>query len=159
VIPKAPIVAIASTPDGGGYWLAGADGGVFSFGDARFYGSVSQVELAAPIIGITGTSDGDGYWLDGSDGGVFAFGDAQFLGSAPSGGSPQPAGTVVGPVIPTPDDDGYYLFRVGSTNLLNFGDAGQCGPPQTRAPGFLQPVDATMVPIAYTLLPPAPVCL
>jgi len=30
---------MASTPDGGGYWLVGADGGVFAFGDARFDGS------------------------------------------------------------------------------------------------------------------------
>jgi hypothetical protein len=31
-----PIVAIASTPDGHGYWLVASDGGVFSYGDARF---------------------------------------------------------------------------------------------------------------------------
>jgi len=34
-----PVVGMASTPDGGGYWLVGADGGVFAFGDARFDGS------------------------------------------------------------------------------------------------------------------------
>jgi len=31
--------AMGATPDGGGYWLVGADGGVFAFGDARFFGS------------------------------------------------------------------------------------------------------------------------
>ena len=31
---NAPIVGIAATPDGRGYWLVGADGGVFAFGDA-----------------------------------------------------------------------------------------------------------------------------
>ena len=31
----APAVGMASTPDGQGYWLVAADGGVFSFGDAR----------------------------------------------------------------------------------------------------------------------------
>jgi hypothetical protein len=30
---------MASTPTGQGYWLLGADGGVFVFGDATFYGS------------------------------------------------------------------------------------------------------------------------
>ena len=35
-----PMVGIASTPDGKGYWLVAADGGVFSFGDAGFYGSM-----------------------------------------------------------------------------------------------------------------------
>ena len=33
-----PIVGMA-TPNGLGYWLVASDGGVFSFGDARFYGS------------------------------------------------------------------------------------------------------------------------
>ena len=31
---RVPIVGMAATPDGKGYWLAGHDGGVFSFGDA-----------------------------------------------------------------------------------------------------------------------------
>jgi hypothetical protein len=38
----------------GGYWLVGSDGGVFAFGDAQFYGSISDVHLAAPVVGITG---------------------------------------------------------------------------------------------------------
>ena len=28
---NAPVVGMAATPDGGGYWLVAADGGVFSF--------------------------------------------------------------------------------------------------------------------------------
>ena len=31
---NAPIVGMAPTADGDGYWLVAADGGVFSFGDA-----------------------------------------------------------------------------------------------------------------------------
>lgn len=74
---------MASTPDGGGYWLVGADGGVFSFGDAGFYGSLpgEHVDPAAPITGVASTPDGGGYWLLGADGGVFAFGDAPFYGT------------------------------------------------------------------------------
>ena len=34
----APIVGIASTLTGHGYWLVGADGGIFNFGDARLLG-------------------------------------------------------------------------------------------------------------------------
>ena len=34
-----PIVGMAATPDGGGYWLVAGDGGVFTFGDAAFAGS------------------------------------------------------------------------------------------------------------------------
>jgi hypothetical protein len=33
------VVGMAATPDGNGYWLAAADGGVFCFGDAPFHGS------------------------------------------------------------------------------------------------------------------------
>ena len=35
-----PIVGMATTPDGKGYWLVASDGGIFSFGDAQFYGSM-----------------------------------------------------------------------------------------------------------------------
>jgi len=75
------IVGAAGAP-GGGYWLVGADGGVFSFGDAQFHGSASTLHLNEPIVGMAATPDGGGYWLVGADGGVFSFGDAQFFGSA-----------------------------------------------------------------------------
>ena len=76
-----PIVSMAATRDGRGYWLVGADGGVFALGDAGYFGSVSTLHLSAPIVGITPSVDGAGYWLVGADGGVFAFGDAQYFGS------------------------------------------------------------------------------
>jgi hypothetical protein len=76
----APIVGMASTPDGRGYWLAAADGGVFAFG-APFYGSVYRSQLAQPIVGITATPNGRGYWLVARDGGVFGFGNARYYGS------------------------------------------------------------------------------
>ena len=75
------VVGMTPTPDGRGYWLVQDDGGGFTFGDARFYGSTGDIHLAAPIVGMAATADGGGYWLDASDGGVFAFGDAPFLGS------------------------------------------------------------------------------
>ncbi|HEX3794804.1 MAG TPA: immunoglobulin domain-containing protein [Acidimicrobiales bacterium] len=77
----APVVGIAATPYGGGYWLASADGGVFTFGDANYYGSLGGHHLNAPIVGVTATPDGGGYWLVAADGGVFSFGDAQYWGS------------------------------------------------------------------------------
>ena len=97
VTPAAPVVGIASTPDGLGYWLVGADGGVFAFGDAGFYGSLpsESVRSAAPVVGIASTPDGLGYWLVGADGGVFAFGDAAFYGSLPSK-SMKPAAPIIG---------------------------------------------------------------
>ncbi len=46
---NAPIVAMAAPADGGGYWLAAADGGVFAFGDAQFHGSAGgRVDLTPP---------------------------------------------------------------------------------------------------------------
>ena len=62
------------------------DGGVFSFGDAGFYGSIPGVlapgrQLNKPIEGIVTTPDGGGYWMVSSDGGIFSFGNAPFKGS------------------------------------------------------------------------------
>ncbi len=78
---NAPIVGFTPTPDRHGYWFVGADGGVFSYGDAGFYGSTGAKHLNAPIVGMASTSDGKGYWLVAADGGVFAYGDAGFAGS------------------------------------------------------------------------------
>jgi hypothetical protein len=72
---------MVSSPDGKGYLLAAADGGVFAFGDARFYGSLGAVDLNRHIVGITSTPTGKGYWLLGANGAVYAFGDARFYGS------------------------------------------------------------------------------
>jgi GH25 family lysozyme M1 (1,4-beta-N-acetylmuramidase) len=77
----APIVGGCYTPTGNGYWLVGADGGVFAFGDAVFKGGMAGKHLAQPVVGITCTPSGQGYWLIAADGGVFTFGDAAFHGS------------------------------------------------------------------------------
>ena len=52
---NAPVVGIASTPSGNGYWLVASDGGVFAFGDAMFGGSLGGLHLDAPITAITST--------------------------------------------------------------------------------------------------------
>jgi hypothetical protein len=36
--PALPIVGMAATPDGKGYWPVANDGGIFTYGDATFYG-------------------------------------------------------------------------------------------------------------------------
>jgi hypothetical protein len=78
-----PHVGSSATTGQHGYWLAGSDGGVFSFGSAQFYGSAANLRLQSPVVGITPTADRAGYWLVASDGGVFSFGDAKFYGSIP----------------------------------------------------------------------------
>jgi hypothetical protein len=65
-------------PDGVGYWLDAADGGVFSF-EAGFRGSMGGQPLNKPVIGMV--SYGNGYLMVASDGGVFNFSDKRFSGS------------------------------------------------------------------------------
>jgi uncharacterized protein YkwD len=113
-----PIVGVASAPSGNGYWLVASDGGVFTFGDAKFYGSTGGRQLAAPIVGIAATPSGDGYWLVASDGGVFTFGDAKFYGS--TGGRHLDA-PIVG-IAATPSGDGYWLVA-SDGGVFTFGDA------------------------------------
>ena len=76
-----PVVGMAPTPSGRGYWLVAADGGIFTFGDAAFLGSTGALRLNRPVVGMTATPSGQGYWLVASDGGIFSFGDAAFFGS------------------------------------------------------------------------------
>ena len=61
--------------------MVASDGGVFTYGDAGFFGSTGNIALHRPVVGVAATPDGKGYWLVASDGGVFTFGDAGFFGS------------------------------------------------------------------------------
>ena len=79
--PSTSTVVTTTGSTGKGYWLVASDGGVFSFGDAAFYGSTGGTTRNKPIVAAMATPDGKGYWLVASDGGVFSFGDAIFYGS------------------------------------------------------------------------------
>src|SRR5207247_9963384 len=59
---------------GSGYWLLGADGGVFSYGAAQFVGSTGVLPLNAPVVGIAAAPAGHGCGLVAADGGIFAVG-------------------------------------------------------------------------------------
>ena len=59
----APIVGMAATPDGRGYWLVASDGGIFAYGDAPFYGSAGGQMALDPVVGMAPTGDGHGYWM------------------------------------------------------------------------------------------------
>ncbi len=112
-----PIVAMASTASGKGYWLVAEDGGVFGY-HAKFHGSLGGMPLNAPIVGMTATSTGHGYWLVAADGGVFAFGDAKFHGSM--GGIPLTA--PVKSIIRGPGSKGYWLYAADG-GVFSFGSA------------------------------------
>jgi len=123
--PVAAIVGIAATPDGKGYWAADATGGVYTYGDAGFYGSLPglKVKPKTPIVGIAATPDGKGYWLVAGDGGIFGFGDAGYFGSLPA--LKVSVTDIVG-MSATSDGNGYWL--VGSDGgVFSFGSAGYFG--------------------------------
>ncbi len=106
----------------GGYWIDAADGGIFSFGNAQFFGSMGGQPLNKPIVGMASTSDAGGYWEVASDGGIFSFGDAQFHGSTGSLVLNKP---VVGMAV-TSDGGGYWLVA-SDGGIFAFGDAGFYG--------------------------------
>ena len=87
-------MGMAATPDGGGYWLVASDGGIFAFGDARFYGSTGGISLARGIVGMATDRTAPGYWVVASDGGIFVFNPTSARtpgsGSGPSGPGPEP---------------------------------------------------------------------
>jgi len=103
---------------GHGYYLCGSDGSVFTFGDARLFGSMEGRHLNQPIVGMARTITRKGYWLVASDGGVFTFGDARFYGSTGGMHLNQP---IVG-MAATQTGHGYWLVaRDGG--IFTFGDA------------------------------------
>jgi hypothetical protein len=107
-----------TAPPNSSYWLVASDGGIFSFGNAQFHGSMGGQPLNAPIVGMTPTASRNGYWLVASDGGIFGFGDAQFYGS--EGGKPLNK-PIVG-MAATPDGGGYWEVA-SDGGIFSFGDA------------------------------------
>jgi hypothetical protein len=91
----APIVGMAATSDGGGYWLLGADGGIFSFGNAPFEGSLPGIGLKATAVTILPTATGQGYVIVTSSGQAVGFGDAPQFGDV-AGEVPGYGGHLVG---------------------------------------------------------------
>ena len=128
-----PIVGMATTPSGGGYWMVATDGGIFSFGDAQIYGSTGAIRLNKPIVGMAATPDGKGYWMVASDGGIFSFGDAAFYGSTGAIHLNKP---IVG-MASTPDGKGYWLVA-SDGGIFTFGDAAFYG--STGAIRLNQPI-------------------
>src|SRR5271154_5060206 len=123
------IVGMAPTGAGSGYWLVGADGGVYNFGTAGFFGSVGNLTLNAPIVGMAATPDALGYWLVGQDGGIFAFGAAHFYGSRGA----TPLNEPIVSMTATPDGRGYWMVA-DDGGIFAFGDAQFYG--STRGPHF-----------------------
>ena len=128
---NAPVVDIAPTSDGHGYWLVATDGGIFSFGDARFQGSMGGSHLNRPVVGIAPDYATGGYWGVATDGGIFSFG-APFFGSTGSMHLNQP----VNGMTATTNDRGYW-FVASDGGIFAFGNAqfhGSMGGSHLNAP-------------------------
>jgi len=114
---------MAPTATGAGYYVVGADGSVYPFGDAQDFGGVPRSGGSgspSTIVGIGVRPQGDGYWLVAADGTVTGFGAAASIG----GGAPATpaAATVVGIAV-TASGAGYRLVRSDGTTV-GAGDAG-----------------------------------
>ncbi len=113
---RAPLVGIAGISTGRGYWVARADGGVYHFGTAGFFGSVNPASLASPVIGIAAHPSGRGYWLVTSAGRIYPFGAAHSYGQPFLGASPVVA------IAATPTGRGYWV-ALADGGVFAFGDA------------------------------------
>jgi hypothetical protein len=110
------IVAIATTPNGSGYWLVTSTGTVYAYNVSN-YGSAPAGNT---IVGIAPTSAGTGYWLVGSNGGIFNYGGAGYYSSLTGLGVM--VSNIVG-MAPTTDNHGYWI--IGSDGgVFCLGDAG-----------------------------------
>jgi hypothetical protein len=112
-------VSVALTGTGTiGYYQVDRLGEVANFGDAGFFGDLTDTPINKPIVGIAQTGDNGGYWLAASDGGIFNYGDAGFYGSAGGINLNKP---IVG-IAPTIDGAGYWLVATDG-GIFSYGDA------------------------------------
>jgi hypothetical protein len=145
----AVVQAAGSAANGGGYWEVASDGGIFSFGDAGFYGSMGGHPLNQPIVGMAATPSGRGYWLVAADGGIFALGDAGFYGSSPTPTPPTLTANPTSGIAPSPDFlPACYPANTGSTCMSQIEQA-------TTAARATEGLGPMQLPSNFTSLTPA----
>jgi IPT/TIG domain-containing protein len=126
---NAPIVGVVPTVDDLGYFMVGADGGVFTFGDAKYEGSCPQIGgCLGAAVAVMPDASGNGYWVVTNSGHVYPFGDAV------SYGAPGPQIVPVTSAVRTPSGLGYLiLFANGA--VAPYGDAPPLGGPLGQVGG------------------------
>ncbi len=153
-------------PRADGYLVLDQVGGIFTFGEAEFFGSLPGLRRDGVPVGdadgidIAVTTSGEGYTLLDEAGGIHTFGDAEFFGSIPG---LREAGVSVGPamgidIATTPTGEGYVILdEVGG--IHTFGDAEFFGSiPGLRAEGVpvgdAEAIDVNIAPSGegYTIL-------
>jgi hypothetical protein len=109
--------------DGKGYWMVGADGKVYAFGQAQRFGDAG-ITPGTQAVDLEPTPSGDGYWVVDDAGGVAALGDAVYRGAPDS--FTLKAGEKVTSLSSTPTGKGYWMFT-DKGRVLTFGDATSFG--------------------------------
>jgi hypothetical protein len=110
----------APPPTRSGYWMVGADGQVWAFGDAPKLGAPTGHLGSARAVDLEPTRSGAGYRVVDDQGHVFAYGDASWLGNADP--ARLAAGERVISLSSTTSGDGYWIFTTRG-RVLAFGDA------------------------------------
>jgi hypothetical protein len=108
---------------GVGYWMVGADGKVYEFGQAKNMGGAA-LPPGVEAVDLEPTPSGHGYWVADSTGGVYAFGDARYLGGPDSLAVARDEH--VTSLSATPSGNGYWMFT-DKGKVLTFGDAAHFG--------------------------------
>ncbi len=111
-------IAITAAQDADSYWVTTADGAVFSFGNAPYFGSLPDKGIRTKAADIAGRPGGGGYWVLGVDGAVYPFGAAADLGGLPAIG----VQTTARKIRPTPTGSGYWVLG-SDGGIFSFGDA------------------------------------
>jgi hypothetical protein len=106
-----------------GYWMVGADGKVYGFGQAQRFGDAGLTP-GTNAVDLEPTPTGDGYWVVDDAGGVAAFGDAVYRGSPDS--LTVKGDEKVTSLSSTQTGKGYWMFT-NKGRVLAFGDATHFG--------------------------------
>jgi hypothetical protein len=132
---NAPIVGMVPSADQKGYFMVGADGGVFSFGDATFEGSCPAIGgCVGAAVAVMPDGTGKGYWIVTKSGHVYSFGDATYYGA------PGPQAAAVTSAVRTANGRGYWILLANGT-VDAYGNAANLGGP-TGSTGGANPASA-----------------
>jgi len=168
LLTPAGATPVSAVQTASGYRLLSGDGGVFSFGAARFFGSAASDPTKCPTnppdrsmphgscVAIASTPDGDGYWiLNRATGKLFGFGGAASYGQPIDfrGGTTAEFAPAFLSIVPTPTGHGYWVLTMplsGAGRVLYFGDATFFGDTQSIVSSTHHPLNGTPVALAAT---------
>ena len=111
-----------SPPPTGGYNILTSFGGIYSFGNATYYGNLIDHGYPGPTVGLAETQRGHGYEILNTSGAIYSFGDAGYFGSLLDHHYP---GRGVA-ISMTPSGGGYAILTAAGA-IYSFGDAGYFG--------------------------------